>query len=517
MVFDPISDNLRARLARLRAGEPLQVIDLFSGCGGMSLGLKRAYYNVLGGVEINEQAATTYAKNLFREVSEQEFAIHATPHDITEFSPEHFMREILHKDSPENLVDVIAGGPPCQAFSRIGRAKLRAVRQNPEAFQVDERSSLYLHYLDYVEFFRPLAVIMENVTDIMNYGGKNVAEEIAASLEEFGYRCGYTILNTVHYGIPQLRQRFYLVAFLEALQIEPGFPAPTHFLERMPSGYESAHSVATSTLQPDLFIERYIEPPQPSDTLTRAVVTRDALGDLPPLRDHLRMQMRRGARKFDTLARYITDEPSDYAREMREWPGFESPEGVIDHVIRYLPRDYPIFRMMKPDDQYPQAHQIALDLFQRKIRKYQQKRQEEITEDSELYQRTLKETVPPYDPGKFPNKWWKLNPDRPSRTLTAHMGKDTYSHIHYDSYQGRVISVREAARLQSFPDGFQFVGAMNAAFTQIGNAVAPKQAYVLGQHIKHLLCKAAEQVCGLYDLSWNGTSMLTNEVQKVGD
>lgn len=78
------------------------------------------------------------------------------------------MREVLHKDAPESLVDIIAGGPPCQAFSRIGRAKLRAVRQNPEAFQVDERFSLYLHYLEYVEFFRPLAVIMEMVTDIMS-------------------------------------------------------------------------------------------------------------------------------------------------------------------------------------------------------------------------------------------------------------------------------------------------------------------------------------------------------------
>ena len=85
------------------------------------------------------------------------------------------------------------------------------------------------------------------------------------------------------------------------------------------------------------------------------------------------------------------------------------------------------------------------------------------------------------------------------------MGKDTYSHIHYDRYQGRVISVREAARLQSFPDGFQFVGAMNAAFTQIGNAVAPKQAYVLGEHIKHLLQKAAEQMCGAYDIASHGT------------
>ena len=87
------------------------------------------------------------------------------------------------------------------------------------------------------------------------------------------------------------------------------------------------------------------------------------------------------------------------------------------------------------------------------------------------YDALRKAFVPPYDPGKFPNKWWKLRADMPSRTLMAHIGKDTYSHIHYDAAQARTISVREAARLQSFPDGFLFEGTMNPAFRQIGNAV----------------------------------------------
>jgi DNA (cytosine-5)-methyltransferase 1 len=82
-------------------------------------------------------------------------------------------------------------------------------------------------------------------------------------------------------------------------------------------------------------------------------------------------------------------------------------------------------------------------------------------------------TVPPYDPGKFPNKWRKMEADQPARTLMAHLGKDSYSHIHYDSAQARTISVREAARLQSFPDGFVFSGTMNPAFRQVGNAVPP--------------------------------------------
>jgi DNA (cytosine-5)-methyltransferase 1 len=77
--------------------------------------------------------------------------------------------------------------------------------------------------------------------------------------------------------------------------------------------------------------------------------------------------------------------------------------------------------------------------------------------------------------------------DEPARTLMAHLGKDSYSHIHYDSWQARTISVREAARLQSFPDGFVFCGSMNAGFRQIGNAVPPLLAYALARQIRRQL------------------------------
>jgi DNA (cytosine-5)-methyltransferase 1 len=76
-----------------------------------------------------------------------------------------------------------------------------------------------------------------------------------------------------------------------------------------------------------------------------------------------------------------------------------------------------------------------------------------------------------------------MEANKPARTLMAHLGKDGYSHIHYDSAQARTISVREAARLQSFPDGFEFSGSMNPAFKQIGNAVPPLLAYALAKEI----------------------------------
>lgn len=508
----------KSKLSRLRDGKPLRVVDLFSGCGGMSLGLHRAGYQLLGGVEINARAIETHTKNFFSDCDEETFARHNTPRDIQKFPPDMFMREILHKESPENLVDIIVGGPPCQAFARIGRAKLRHVRQDPDAYLSDARAGLYIPYLQYVDFFRPLAVIMENVPDIMNHGGKNVAESIADTLEDIGYRCRYTILNTAHYGVPQMRQRFYLIALLDGLNIDPVFPEPTHSIE-IPHGYLQARSAAISLVprkiqQTNLFADisndeipiekvatRFVHLPDPSKDLRPAITVKDALEDLPEIKFHLDTKTRHGgARRFDTLAPYREDvELSNYANDMRTWQHFSSQEGgVRDHVIRFLPRDYDTFGSMEQGDEYPRAYDIAVGRFQERRRAIEIEAGKMIVEGSEEYDTLWKQFVPPYDRYKFPNKWWKLVPGQPSRTLTAHMGKDTYSHIHYDSAQKRVISVREAARLQSFPDGFKFSGAMNAAYTQIGNAVSPLQAYVFGMHVRQILEKAAEQRYEIY-------------------
>ena len=115
----------------------------------------------------------------------------------------------------------------------------------------------------------------------------------------------------------------------------------------------------------------------------------------------------------------------------------------------------------------------------------------------DAYQDLFARMVPPYDVGKFPNRWWKLEPDQPVRTLMAHIGKDTYSHIHWDSDQARTISVREAARLQGFPDGFVFEGTMNPAFRQIGNAVPPLMAAAIAEVMLETLRLAARRLVPL--------------------
>jgi len=487
------------KVERLAAGKPLRVVDLFAGCGGMSLGFHRAGYSILGGIELDPKAALTYANNFFRGQSEEIIEKHARPRDITSFHPFEFMRKVLGADNPHNMVDVIVGGPPCQAFARIGRAKLREIMKHPEAYLNDERASLYTSLLEYVEFFRPLAVLIENVPDIMNYGGKDVAYEIAITLEGMGYNCRYTILNASLYGVPQHRMRFFLMAILKELDILPAFPEPSH-RANVPAGYKNqamgmriADPNEAYLISPAKHVEGFFIPaPEPGSSARQAVSTKEALKDLPAITWHLDGKKRTGIRSFDNPVSYQqTDHLSEYIADMRSWPGFEARGEIWDHVIRYLPRDYETFKRMSPGDEYPRARYIAeTEILPEKLAEAEKIIGHRIRRDSKEYERIWKSCVPPYDPDKFPNKWWKLNPDEPSRTLTAHLGKDTYSHIHYDSAQARVISVREAARLQSFPDGFIFTGPMNTAFRQIGNAVPPLMAFSLAKQIRELLKQA---------------------------
>jgi DNA (cytosine-5)-methyltransferase 1 len=179
---------------------------------------------------------------------------------------------------------------------------------------------------------------------------------------------------------------------------------------------------------------------------------------------------------------------------MRKWPGFPSDGYVRDHVIRYTPRDYETFRRMKPGDQYPEAYAVAESRFAEALATFRPKPKL----GTKAYVDLRAAIVPPYDPHKFPNKWRKMERDQPVRTIPAHIGKDSYSHIHYDSSQARSISVREAARLQSFPDGFTFSGRMNSAFHQIGDSVPPLLAYAIGKSMIRQLTRGLKQTDRLY-------------------
>jgi DNA (cytosine-5)-methyltransferase 1 len=453
------------KIQRLRTGAAPRVLELCSGCGGLSLGLKSAGFELTAHVEKDEEAAETYASNF---ASEQTTAAWAAARDMVECSPGELVRSLGFDTPTSGVFDIVAAGLPCQAFARIGRSKLRAVAGGEEdAFQKDARASLYLRFLEYVSETQPLAIIVENVPDILNFGGRNVPEEICETLERMGYRTAYTLLNSAYYGVPQVRERFFLVAIADDLGAAPAFPEPTHFLN-LPRGYEGSRQVALKHVPAGG--ERFQPLHQPSSDLPEAVGTRDALDDLPLIEEHLTAPQVIRRRKVTDRLPYRKQAASGYAIDMRTWEGFETGADVDGNVVRYTQRDFRIFARMPHGADYPVARRMAEEMFAAELKR---RGSAAFAPDSPEYALLRKSMVPPYDPGKFPNKWWKLDPAKPSRTLTAHMGKDTYSHIHYDSAQQRMVSVREAARLQSFPDGFKFSGEMNASFRQIGNAVPP--------------------------------------------
>ncbi|GAB2507421.1 DNA cytosine methyltransferase [Lysobacter humi (ex Lee et al. 2017)] len=463
-----------SKISRLRTGAAPRALELCAGCGGLSLGLQAAGFEMVAHVESDAVAAATYARN-FAPPEGLPRGEWDQARDMLGTHPEELVRALGLAGDAKQHFDLLVAGLPCQAFARIGRSKLRAVTGDDNAFKNDARAKLYERFLEFVDAVEPLAVLIENVPDILNFGGQNIAEVICENLEARGYKSRYSLLNSAFYGVPQMRERFFLVALHESLGQVPTFPEPTHFL-KLPGGYGSARTVALKHVPKSG--SRYVPAPVASDGLTPAVTTSDALRDLPEITDHLRAPDRIRRRKLADRLSYRHDaEPSEYARLMRTWLG--TTWDTSGHLIRLTPRDYPIFGKMTQGGDYPHAHKVALKIFERAMESLSPTPRPA----SKTYRDLWARIVPPYDPSKFPNKWWKLDPSLPSRTLTAHMGKDTYSHIHWDSRQKRTVSVREAARLQSFPDAFEFAGAMNAAFRQIGNAVPPILARAVGERL----------------------------------
>ncbi|TMU20384.1 DNA cytosine methyltransferase [Halomonas sp. ATBC28] len=484
---------IQQKIERLRQGQSPRVLDLFAGCGGISLGFQAAGFENIGAVELDPPAAKSHAMNFHTGASDELKQIHTKARDITEIEPADLLQDFGLQGDARSHVDVIVGGPPCQSFARVGRAKLREIAKHPEAFLNDPRGNLYLRYLHYLNELKPLAILMENVPDVLNYGGHNIAEEVCEALRDLGYNARYTMLNAVFYGVPEMRERMFLIAYQDELECSDWFPEPSHWID-LPPGYHGSRQVAMKTVKRNLQDDQkqfFVDPPEPEQSdLSLAVTAEQALSDLPFINDDSPLKLGKATRRFDRADNYSCAPRNRFQQQMRFWEGLGTRETIADHVIRYLPRDYKIFARMQPGDQYPEAFQLATIMFEEELERIKVKEGVELKENMPRYYEVKKAFVPPYDTGKFPNKWRKMEADKPARTLMAHLGKDSYSHIHYDSRQARTISVREAARLQSFPDSFVFQGPMNAAFRQIGNAVPPLMAKALAEQIRSTLTQA---------------------------
>jgi DNA (cytosine-5)-methyltransferase 1 len=186
----------------VKVEEGITFVDLFCGAGGITQGLVEAGLTPVASVEINEIASATHRRNF--------------PHC------RHFERDIAEvqgSDLAENqIIDIVAGGPPCQGFSVAGK-------RDPN----DPRNRLFLEFVRIVSELRPKYVIMENVPGILTMKGGEVAEAVKEELRTLGYQVSVAVLEAADYGIPQIRARAVFMANrIGALNI---FPSPTHLVE----------------------------------------------------------------------------------------------------------------------------------------------------------------------------------------------------------------------------------------------------------------------------------------------
>lgn len=438
-----------------------EVIDLFSGCGGLALGFQKAGFHITHGIEINREAVETASYNLNWRFGEESGHLCG---DITKMDAGVFSGQI----GPEGCI--VIGGPPCQAYSLVGRAKLRSLgehRINTE----DRRGYLYLDFLQFAVDLGARAIIMENVPEATNYGGKNIPQAACGILEGYGYEAYWTILNAADYGVPQARERVFVIAVKGDENREIDLPDPTHAsVEERPTQNQMRFSDFHGTCKNFRF------PKMPGADADPWVTVGEAFDDLPELFPNA--QSRYVLNRINMPLPYKTAAENPYQETMRGWYG-EDQGSVTGNCFRKTLRDFPIFAEMQQGDDYLKASEIADSHLEKACRA----RGISEASNKEEYDKLKKEIVPPYDRENFTTKWLKLRADKPSHTLVAHLSVDTYSHIH--PYEPRGISVREAARLQSFPDGFLFQCNMGDAFKQIGNAVPPLLAMGIATQVRN--------------------------------
>ena len=391
-------------------------IDLFAGCGGLSEGFYAEGFNALAHVEIDHIACETL-KTRMRHYKYSDVENAVLEMDITRSDVVSKIENAINGKS----VDVIIGGPPCQAYSSLGRAK------DDNAMQDDPRNYLFESYVKVLNHFMPKFFVFENVTGMLTakINGEHIVNKIIASLGE-NYKVKFdpkmNVLNSANYGVPQIRKRVIIIGVRKDIDIEP---------EEVYASIKKTH----------------YDPEMPEDErqgLKKFVTVRDAIEELPPLRP--------GQGKPSVPFKY------SYKNEFLKRIGSDKLDCLMDHVARnHNDMDIERYSVMAKEHW----------TFQEMLEKREDLRHEKARVFGNSY------TV----------QWWDL----PSKTIIAHLYKDGNQFIHPDYKQGRTFTVREAARIQSFPDDFVFEGPRTEQFKQIGNAVPPLLAEAIAKGMKEQL------------------------------
>lgn len=347
------------------------VVDLFSGCGGLSWGLKTIGFNQLAAIDNWGVALKTFKHN-----HPDSLAIND---DILNISPE-LLLESIGKNRGE--VDLVAGGPPCQGFSKNVPASYRYLE--------DERNQLFREYMRFVEAILPKAVMMENVAELYNAYGGTVRNEIVNWLHRLGYATDVRVVTASEYGVPQKRRRFILLASR--------------------TGYVP-------------FIPAAVADP---------VSAWEAISDLPQLEN---------GEKFPAEIN-----PNPPMNEYQLWAR-SSTNIVYNHE--------------------------SAPLRSKQLDRYKSLKAGQGIKD-------LPDHLRPKS--GYSGAYGRLDFSNPAPTITRwvfHPGSGRYGHPR----EYRIITMREAARIQGFPDDFEFLGTKNDIAGQIGNAVPPRLVFELGHEI----------------------------------
>jgi len=352
----------------------LNVVDLFSGVGGLSYGFsKNSKFKIVLANDFDKQAAESYKLN-HKDVD-------VISGDIANLNYQNLEKYI------QLGVDIVVGGPPCQSYSTLGNRLL------------DDRADLFKQYRRIISILKPKIFIYENVKGLLSMDKGTLFPKIQQEFTEIGYNLKFKILNAADYGVPQLRERIILVGTIKDNNFN--FPEPTHTNEKT------------------LFSE-----------LKPHVTIKEALSDLPSLNSG------------ESNDSYSSEPNNEFQRFVRKNNNIltehESPKSNINMIklMNALPDGGTKFDL--PDSLRPRSG----------------------------YGNT------------YAKMWW----NKPAPTITRNFSCVSSSRCIHPR-DSRALSVREGARLQSFPDDYVFYGPKTKKLLQIGNAVPPILSIALAEQV----------------------------------
>ena len=402
------------------------IIDLFAGAGGLSEGFVQAGFNPIAHVEMDKDACDT-----LRTRACYHYLVANGQKDVYySYLKGEISRDTLYKSVPSKIVDsvinveisddtikstfkkikklagskhidFIIGGPPCQAYSLLGRHDKR--------MEDDPRTRLYLQYGKFLQEFHPNGFVFENVPGLLSAKKGEHFRNLREYFNELGYSLHYRMLDASDYGVLQTRKRLIIVGWCQNQDL----------------GY------------PDI-------PRKKADA-----VINDILGDLPELY----------AGDVKMVAPYRTTANS-----------YLLTSGIRNEDEDFVTQN--IARPLNPNDAKIYAYAIL-------------KWNEEHTR---IKNNTLPEEIRTQNnKTSFLDRFKVVDGKGYSHTVIAHLSKDGHYYINPNKKYNRSISMREAARIQSFPDNFYFEGQRSAKFKQIGNAVPPLMANAIAKSVQRML------------------------------